>query len=116
MPDVISNLEYNVLARNACEYSGITIEDLHGPSRSPAAIQTRRMIWLNLSDRGHFCTQIARMARRDHSTVLHGINKAKRDPLLASLARQLEQGLIPVDRPGRLGAYGPTIAGAVNCY
>ena len=56
---------------------GYTVEDILGPSRLKRLVAVRRLCILMFRDRGFSTTEIGRIMNRDHSTIVHALNKEK---------------------------------------
>ena len=56
---------------------GYTVEDILGPSRLKRLVAVRRLCILMIRDRGFSTTEIGRIMNRDHSTIVHALNKEK---------------------------------------
>ena len=49
--------------------------DILGPSRSKKLVAVRRLCILMFRERGHSTPEIGRILNRDHSTIVHALNK-----------------------------------------
>jgi len=54
---------------------GYTVEDILGKSRLKHLVSVRRLCVLMLRDCGYSTTEIGRLMDRDHSTIVHALNK-----------------------------------------
>lgn len=68
-----------VRLREACAESGYTVEQVMGKSGQKDLKLTylRQDIWLEFREEGMSLAEIGRFFKRDHTTVLYGINRAK---------------------------------------
>ena len=82
------------LVRRACEATGVSRNDLVGPSRQQCICQVRFAIMLIARRKGLSLNQIGGgLDWRDHSTVLHGLRRGSEllnDPGFAELVREIE--------------------------
>jgi chromosomal replication initiation ATPase DnaA len=66
------------LAEQVAKAHQCTVVEMVSDSRLAAFVAARQELWLRLRETGHWSlTRIAQLARRDTSTVIHGIRKAK---------------------------------------
>lgn len=54
---------------------GYTVEDMLGKSRLKRVVAVRRLCILMLRGKGYSTTEIGRIMNRDHSTIVHALNK-----------------------------------------
>ena len=54
---------------------GYTVEDILGPSRLKHLVSVRNRCVFMLRDKGYSTTEIGRIMNRDHSTIVHALNK-----------------------------------------
>ena len=54
---------------------GYTVEDILGKSRLKRLVHVRRLCVLMLREKGYSTTEIGRVMDRDHSTIVHALNK-----------------------------------------
>lgn len=54
---------------------GYTVEDMLGKSRFKRVVAVRRLCVLMLREKGYSTTEIGRIMNRDHSTIVHALNK-----------------------------------------
>jgi len=54
---------------------GYTVEDILGKSRTKHLVHVRRLCVLMLREKGYSTTEIGRVMDRDHSTIVHALNK-----------------------------------------
>lgn len=66
-----------LVVERACRTHGITVEDLRSPSRSPRLVEIRHEIMAELRDAGWTLGKIGWLVGRDHTTVLHGVTRAR---------------------------------------
>jgi chromosomal replication initiation ATPase DnaA len=59
------------------EKTGITVEDLKGKSQITEIVIPRQVYWHYLKRHGFGPSQIGRMFKKDHATVIHGVNRAR---------------------------------------
>jgi chromosomal replication initiator protein len=55
----------------------LTLDDILGPSRRKIFVGVRRKCILALREEGYSTTEIGRIMNRDHSTIVHALNKDK---------------------------------------
>lgn len=61
------------IVRAVAEHSDLPAALILGPRKTEAVVQARWMVCRLAHEAGHSSKAIARVLRRDHSTVLHGI-------------------------------------------
>lgn len=54
---------------------GYTVVDILGPKRSKHLVYVRNLCVFMLRDKGYSTTEIGRIMNRDHSTIVHALNK-----------------------------------------
>jgi chromosomal replication initiator protein len=54
---------------------GYTVADILGPSRHRHLVSVRNRCVFMLRDKGYSTTEIGRIMNRDHSTIVHALNK-----------------------------------------
>ncbi len=54
-----------------------TLDDILGPSRFKRLVAVRRLCILMLREQDYSTTEIGRIMCRDHSTIVHALNKGK---------------------------------------
>jgi len=60
------------------EMYGVTVADLHGPSRTRAISMARQHAMFVMADQPHLSLpMIGKFFDRDHTTVLHGVRRHK---------------------------------------
>lgn len=59
------------------ELYGYTVDDILGKSKLKALVAVRRKCAVMLRDKGHTMTEIGRILRRDHTTIVHALQKSK---------------------------------------
>ena len=64
----------NELKEYACRL-GIPFEEIMGRSRKAEVVMARQVWWWFLRDLSFGYSEIGRMFGRDHSTVIHGVNR-----------------------------------------
>lgn len=60
---------------NLAEGYGYTAADMLGKSRFKRVVAVRRLCILMLREKGYSTTEIGRVMNRDHSTIVHALNK-----------------------------------------
>lgn len=82
----------------------LTPAQILSSSRATRLVRTRYAVFAALEQRGASSGQIGRWMNRDHSTVLHGIKRAKewaaQDPVYAERIRRLANYTPPEGRNG----------------
>lgn len=67
--------------RNAAQAYGVSERDITGPGRTRHVCQARYAVMSALDDCGWSSVRIGKLLNRDHTTVLHGLNRlTKRAP------------------------------------
>ena len=56
-----------------------TVEDVLGKSKLKALVAVRRKCIVMLRNKGYSTTEIGRIMKRDHSTIVHALQKSKAD-------------------------------------
>ena len=54
---------------------GYTVADILGPKRRRHLVFVRNLCVFMLRDKGYSTTEIGRIMNRDHSTIVHALNK-----------------------------------------
>lgn len=54
---------------------GYTVADILGPKRRRHLVFVRNLCIFMLRDKGYSTTEIGRIVRRDHSTIVYALNK-----------------------------------------
>jgi chromosomal replication initiation ATPase DnaA len=54
---------------------GYTVADILGPKRRRHLVSVRNRCVFMLRDKGYSTTEIGRIMNRDHSTIVHALNK-----------------------------------------
>jgi len=57
------------------ELHGYTVEDILGKSKVRPLVEVRRKCVVRLRKKGYSTTEIGRIMQRDHSTILHSLQK-----------------------------------------
>lgn len=57
---------------------GYTVHDIIGKSRFKHLVAVRLLCILMLRERGYSTTEIGRLMDRDHSTIVHALNKEQK--------------------------------------
>jgi chromosomal replication initiation ATPase DnaA len=52
-----------------------TVEDILGPRKTSMLVAVRRKCVFMFRDKGYSTTEIGRIMNRDHSTIVHALNK-----------------------------------------
>lgn len=59
---------------------GASVDDIFGRRRFPEAVAARSHVWSILyQEHGYTMARIGRIWQRDHTTIMHGINKFRVD-------------------------------------
>ena len=66
-------LEIEAIAKAHC----FTLEDILGPRKFKPLVAVRRKCAVMLREKGHTMTEIGRILRRDHTTIVHALQKSK---------------------------------------
>lgn len=77
------------IAQEVAEEADIAVEDIMGESRKREHARARHLVMHIASRHGMGISEIARAMRRDHTTVLHGINRASRERVENLMERPL---------------------------
>jgi chromosomal replication initiation ATPase DnaA len=54
-----------------------TLEDILGPRKFKPLVAVRRKCAVMLREKGHTMAEIGRILRRDHTTIVHALQKSK---------------------------------------
>lgn len=73
------------IAKAVAMRSGLQVDDLRNASRVRPLCDARQEAMLQMVEAGFTTTQVGRFLRRDHSTVVHGVQVAR--------ARRMEERL-----------------------
>ena len=65
--------DIEVIAKAHC----FTLEDILGPRKFKPLVAVRRKCAVMLREKGHTMTEIGRILRRDHTTIVHALQKSK---------------------------------------
>jgi chromosomal replication initiation ATPase DnaA len=57
------------------ELYGYTVEDILGRSKLKTLVKVRRKCVVRLREKGYSTTEIGRIMHRDHSTIVHSLQK-----------------------------------------
>lgn len=60
---------------NIAQGYGYTVADILGPKRRRHLVSVRNLCVFMLRDKGYSTTEIGRIMNRDHSTIVHALNK-----------------------------------------
>jgi chromosomal replication initiation ATPase DnaA len=66
-------LQVEAIAKAHC----FTLEDILGPRKFKPLVAVRRKCAVMLREKGHTMTEIGRILRRDHTTIVHALQKSK---------------------------------------
>lgn len=66
------------------ELYGYTVEDILGKSKVGPLIKVRRMCVLRMRNKGYSTLAIGRIMNRDHSTIVHSLQKIRAETELAN--------------------------------
>jgi hypothetical protein len=80
----------HVAIGDIAEPHGYTVEDILGKSRTKRLVAVRRLCVLMFREHGYSTTEIGRLMGRDHSTIVHALNKPV-DTCNQLLVRPLDQ-------------------------
>lgn len=70
--------EKNLAAIEAiAQEHGFTAEDILGKSKFKMLVKVRRKCVVMLREKGYSTTEIGRIMKRDHSTIVHSLQKSK---------------------------------------
>lgn len=87
----------NTLIREAAKYCCVTVEDLKGPKKSAGLTMIRHAIYMVARDKGASAHAIGRRFNRDHTTIIHGLQKAEylygKDPVFTALVNYLGESV-----------------------
>ncbi|WP_395652482.1 helix-turn-helix domain-containing protein [Brevundimonas sp.] len=59
----------------------LTLEDILGKSRHKYLVMVRRKCVVMLREKGYSTTEIGRIMKRDHSTIVHALQRHKQESL-----------------------------------
>lgn len=59
----------------------LTLEDILGKSRHKYLVSVRRKCVVMLREKGYSTTEIGRIMQRDHSTIVHALQRHKQESL-----------------------------------
>jgi len=65
------------LIDEVAQLHGYTVEDVIGKSRFKKLVAVRQLCVFRLREEGYSTTEIGRIMNRDHSTIVHALNKDK---------------------------------------
>lgn len=65
----------NEIVQQVSEFTCISVKDIMGKSRKAPVAQARFLVWFVARQQGMTLHQIARAFERDHTTILHGIQR-----------------------------------------
>ena len=65
----------NEIVQQVSEFTCISVKDIMGKSRKAPIAQARFLVWFVARQQGMTLQQIARAFDRDHTTILHGIQR-----------------------------------------
>jgi chromosomal replication initiation ATPase DnaA len=66
-------LQVEAIAKAHC----FTLEDILGPRKFKPLVAVRRKCAVMLREKGHTMTEIGRILRRDHTTIVHALQKSR---------------------------------------
>jgi chromosomal replication initiation ATPase DnaA len=66
-------LQVEAIAKAHC----FTLEDILGPRKFKPLVAVRRKCAVMLREKGHTMKEIGRILRRDHTTIVHALQKSK---------------------------------------
>ena len=71
--------------------SGISLKDIRGKNKSPEYVDARMAIWfIAYKFLGYSYNAIARFYNRDHTTIIHGVKKIRRNK---EVSKQIIDGI-----------------------
>ena len=65
----------NEIVQQVSDFTCISVKDIMGKSRKAPIAQARFLVWFVARQQGMTLQQIARAFDRDHTTILHGIQR-----------------------------------------
>ncbi len=74
--DGATSMMERITSRVAMEYK-VRPAEMRGPDRHKQFVEARWVAWAEMVDRGYSYPQIGRFFGRDHSTVMHGVRRAR---------------------------------------
>lgn len=74
-PRQANMLEIEAIAKEHC----FTVEDILGPRKFKHLVAVRRKCIVMLREKGHTTTGIGRIMNRDHTTIVHSLQKSRAD-------------------------------------
>lgn len=63
------------LAAEICTETGLTLADIRGHDRRRYFVRARQLLMFKARQAGISISEIGRFVNRDHTTVLHGVNR-----------------------------------------
>lgn len=72
-PRQVNMLQIEAIAKAHC----FTLEDILGPRKFRPLVAVRRKCIVVLRQKGHTTTEIGRIMNRDHTTIVHALQKSR---------------------------------------
>ena len=72
-PRQVNMLQIEAIAKAHC----FTLEDILGPRKFKPLVAVRRKCIVVLREKGHTTTEIGRIMNRDHTTIVHALQKSR---------------------------------------
>jgi chromosomal replication initiation ATPase DnaA len=76
-----SQQDIDRIVAKCAKFFGVSIEDIYGRKRWREVVAARHSAWAILNYRGVRCSELARKFKRDHTTILHGVDMGAGHPL-----------------------------------
>ncbi len=65
------------IAIQITEATGVTLDEMRDPTRTQMKVRARQLLMFKAMNEGVTSSVIGEFINRDHTTVLHGVNKIK---------------------------------------
>lgn len=86
------NKQLGKLERIICEAAQVNGEELRGPSREKEIVDARHVIWFIARECiGYSYQQLAALYNRDRTSVMHGINRMKKNQSQSELLQKISE-------------------------
>lgn len=82
---------YDQIVADVVSVTGVHRANIHGKLRTPSCVKARQAVWWlmrSLSDASY--PEIAKMAKRDHTTIMFGVDRASRPEVMAIIDAVVE--------------------------
>lgn len=76
-PPSMTSLSGREIVARVAKLHDLSPEDITGPSRQPRCCEARRKVMQELQAKGWSTTQIGHLLNRDHSSIVHGLRRAR---------------------------------------